>query len=210
MINIDYLKGIVNSLADLNNTAIGLSLADVHHPGLFSLVVSGEPGTLLRIFIADKKIKPFAIQLHTHRYDIQLTSLSGQIRHHVAIPVTHFSDSSFEHSTLPMYMYKSKLNGGDGLSYMRHRSVVLKDYLLPEGASLRMNTSEFHTVSCSKDSIWIVEEKGFTAPHSVVLGVPFATENFYNKPSNFEITSNRDYIIEKLKETIKRYESAKY
>ena len=52
---------------------LDLSMADVHHKGLYSIVIGGtEHGELTRVFIATEKIEPYVLKLHSHTYDLRL------------------------------------------------------------------------------------------------------------------------------------------
>jgi hypothetical protein len=180
-------------------------MADTHHEGIFSLVVEGaEFGKLLRVFIADTELRPFEVQLHTHRYPIQLTVIKGEIRHYVA----YRSEIVDCHTvTLSEFEYKSPLNGGKGLSFLKETNVVIKDYSLPIGSTLQMTSNEFHTMSCSKGSMWIVQEQGFETESSRVLGVPFITDGLYNPPKSFQINDKVQLVAKSLKEIINNYDA---
>src|SRR6185369_8910970 len=116
MEKLEFLKQIVEDLKNFNNPSIKLSLNNVHAEGLFSLVISGtEHGKLTRVFIADKRLAPFDVQLHTHRYPLQITAVKGIIKHHLAERV---SEPDFTSINIPEYEYKSFLNGGFGLKYL--------------------------------------------------------------------------------------------
>lgn len=181
----EFLQKIYDLLKNPNPETLKLSMNDVHHKGLFSLVIDGtEFGKLTRVFIADAKLKPFEVQLHTHRYPIRLTTIKGQVKHVVA---TETDNINAETVQLSEFNYRSPLNGGNGLTYSKETNVIIKDYILPIGASLEMTANEYHTVSCSKGSMWIVEEQGFVLDSSKVLGVPFITEGLYNEPKSFQV-----------------------
>lgn len=197
------LKSIVSNLKQPNES-LNLSLNNVHHEGLFSLVIDGtEHGKLTRIFIADQTISPFAIQLHTHRYPIVLTAIKGKIVHHTAAVIT---GRYFGSVNLSNYEYRSALNGGFGMKYINQVNVVLHDYILPHGGQAEMGENDLHTVSCSKGSIWIVEEQGFKTETSRVLGVPFALDNLYTKPEMFQINDKHSLVIRELNKMIQNYE----
>jgi len=173
----EFLQMISGLLKNPNQKSLMLSMNEVHHKGLFSLVIDGtEFGKLTRVFIAHNKIKPFDVQLHSHRYPIRLTAIKGQIRHFVALRSNRLGGDTV---SLSEFDYKSPLNGGKGLTYLQETDVVIKDYSLPIGATLNMDEQDIHTVSCSKGSIWIVEEQGFKTESSKVLGVPFITAPFF-------------------------------
>jgi hypothetical protein len=200
----EFLKKIFDLLKNPNQESLKLSMNDVHHKGLFSLVIDGsEFGNLTRVFIADEKIKPFEVQLHSHRYPIRLTTIKGQIKHVVA-----FRSEIVDCHTVSLseFDYKSPLNGGKGLSYLKETNVIIKDYVLPIGATLEMDEKEIHTVSCSKGSIWIVEELGFKVDSSKVLGVPFITEGLYKEPKSFQINDNHQLVKKEVAKILLDYD----
>lgn len=200
------LETLEQTLGYINNPSqesLQMSMADVHHEGLFSLVVNGtEFGKLTRIFISTVKLKPFSVQLHTHRYPIKLTTLSGQFRHHVA---SLYCDSNFPR--ISRFTYKSPLNGGNGLNYEEDVNIAIDDYIIPIGTVIHMDENDIHTVSCSKGSMWIVEEQGFKRDYSEVYGVPFITTNLYKQPSMFQINDNVQLVRKTLNELINSYKS---
>lgn len=202
---LEFLKHVQVLLKNTKKESLELSMKDVHHKGLFSLVIGGnEFGNLTRVFIADERIKPFEVQLHSHRYPIRLTVLKGEIRHYSAVE-KHTVDC--DTISLSKFNYKSPLNGGNGLSYQKEVNVLLKDYTIPIGASLEMTEKEIHTVSCKKGSIWIVEEKGFKTDESVVLGVPFVTEELYNEALPFQINDKHQLVKKQVAKMILDYEA---
>lgn len=200
----DLFKRIINCLENGQNESIKLSLNDVHSNNIFSLVVDGtEFGKLTRIFIADKKLKPFEVQYHTHRYEIKLTAIVGNITHHTAFEVNNRSDCSM---IISKYDYKSFLNGGRGLSYNSETNIICTDYKMPPGSQIHLNTTDFHTMSVSKGSMWIVEELGFEKESSEVLGIPFTTEGLYNKPEMFQINDKCQMVLKELRSIVKSYD----
>lgn len=205
MLKLPFLKEIYEYIKNPNVDSLKLSIADTHHSGLFSLVINGtEFGNLTRVFIADTDILPYEVQLHTHRYPIRLTTIKGNIKHYVA-----FNSNVVDCHTvsLSQFNYKSPLNGGEGLSYEKETNVIIKDYHLPIGATLEMTENEFHTVSCDKGSIWIVEERGFKNDFSKVLGVPFITDGLYNPPASFQINDKCQLVAREIKKMILNYEA---
>lgn len=202
MTKLQFLKKIYGYLKNPNVKSLNLSMADVHHQGLFSLVINRtEFGNLTRVFIADTDLLPYEVQLHTHRYPIRLTAIKGKIKQFVAERNTA---SSIE---LSEFEYKSPLNGGQGLKYLCETKIHIKDYNLPIGTTLQMTENEFHTVSCNKGSIWIVEEQGFKNDFSRVLGVPFITEGLYNPPASFQVNDKCQIVAKEIKKLILDYES---
>lgn len=198
---------VIDAIKEPNECMAKMSLNNVHMEGLFSLVVVGdEPGRLTRVFIADKKIKPFDVQLHSHRYPIRLTTIKGKIRHHVAEEKGLINlDGDV---VLSKFMYRSFLNGGGGMNYVDEVSMSVKDYLLPIGSTTTMSHDEVHTVSCSKGSIWIVEELGFATETSLVYGVPFVLDGLYNEPGMFQINDKAQLVLRELKKIHQSYQLA--
>ena len=177
---------------------------DVHHVGIFSLVIKGtEFGKLTRVFIADTKLLPYEVQLHTHRYPIRLTTIKGNIRHFVAVKSDDIDEGIV---SLSEFNYKSPLNGGEGLSYVKETGVIIKDYNLPVTSSIYLNENDFHTMSCNKGSMWIVEEQGFRVDSSKVLGVPFITKELYNPPGSFQINDKCQLVMKEIKKLILDFE----
>lgn len=202
----EFFKKILDLLNNPNQESLKLSMNDVHHKGLFSLVIGGvEFGKLTRVFIANEKIKPFEVQLHSHRYPIRLTTIKGKIKHFAA-----FRSEVVDCHTVSLseFDYKSPLNGGNGLKYLQETNVIIKDYILPIGASLEMTENEIHTVSCSKGSIWIVEELGFKTDKSQVLGVPFITDGLYQEPKSFQVNDNHQLVKKEVAKILLDYSSA--
>lgn len=204
MSKLKFLKKVYDYLKNPNIESLNLSMADTHHQGMFSLVIAGtEFGKLTRVFIADTDLLPYEVQLHTHRYPIRLTTIKGNIKHFVAYRSEVVDCHTVE---LSEFNYKSPLNGGNGLSYEKETNVIIKDYHLPIGSTLQMTENEFHTVSCDKGSIWIVEEQGFINDFSRVLGVPFVTEGLYNPPASFQINDKCQLVAKEIKKLILDYE----
>ncbi len=207
MNKLQFLKMIYDMIKNPDLESLNFSMADVHHEGLFSLVIGGkEFGRLTRVFIADSNIYPYDVQLHTHRYPIRLTVIKGQLRHYTAHKAHRLNMANNQIVQLSEFEYKSPLNGGGGLKYLREGNYVLKDYILPIGSSLEMTSSEIHTVSCTFDSIWIVEEQGFETESSLVLGVPFVTDGLYNPPSGFQVNDKCQLVAKEIKKLILDYE----
>lgn len=196
----DYLSLLIKVRDGLNSPtdAIKKSLNNVHAKGLFSLVVSGEEnGKLLRVFIATKKLKPLSVQLHSHRYPINLVAINGGITQYEAV---------IGHSVkLSQYKYKSFLNGGNGLRFVGIGNYSIKSYILPIGSILHMSENDIHTVSCTKGSIWIVEELGFKTDESTVLGVPFTVDGLYSEPTMFQINDNCQLVLKYINQILNSY-----
>ena len=128
MNKLEFFKHIQILLRSVPKETLELSMNDVHHKGLFSLVIGGtEFGNLTRVFIADESIKPFEVQLHSHRYPIRLTLIKGEIKHYSA---TEKHTVDCDTISLSKFNYKSPLNGGNGLSYLKEVNVSIIDYLV--------------------------------------------------------------------------------
>lgn len=197
---IDYLKDFKKELE--NSESLHMSLANVHCKGLFSLVISGtEHGKLKRVFVASKKIKKGQVQFHSHRYPIKLTVLGGEVVNHEATKVSYWRMGVRADS----FAYSSPLNGGSGLRYIETSNYLLIENAVPKGMQISMGENEIHTISCSKGSIWVVEELGFKVDESIVLGVPFTTSGLYNKPEQFQINHNYELVMSALNEIITTY-----
>lgn len=213
MKTIDHLKDLKNLLTESarkeskklkEKRPLQLSLQDVHAKGLFSLVMHGTtPGELIRAFVSSVELKPYEVQLHTHRYPIRLTVLKGQVKHHLATIEPFMSEETL---SLSLFKYKSFLNGGSGLKYKDEVNVKINEHVLPVGSIVNLGTKDFHTMSCSPGSIWIVEELGFEKKSSKVIGVPFITEELYNKPEMFQINDNCQLVLKQLNKLIRDYE----
>lgn len=198
------LKNWKKALSNPDAESLNFSLNDVHSKGLFSLVISGtEAGKLTRAFIATKKLKPYNVQLHTHRYSIRLTVLKGIVTHYTAVK----AEKSHQTLNLPLFEYKSALNGGFGLKKFGSEEVMIHESILPVGSVVEMSASDFHTVSCSKDAIWMVEELGFETMVSYVLGVPFVVEHLYNKPEMFQVNDKAQELLIRINELINSFEN---
>lgn len=192
----EKLVSIMDALMCPNKESLELSMNHVHGVDIFSLVIRGtEFGKLTRIFISDRKLKPIDVQYHTHTYPLIITALKGVIVHHNATIEKHGV-------CLPLYEYKSPLNGGSGLSYMKDVKVELSDHVLPVGSITEMNYDDFHTMSCSKGSMWMVEELGFQSNKSLVLGMPFITDGLYKKPEMFQINDMSQRVLTEVRKLV--------
>lgn len=192
-------------MENVSTKSLGKSLMDCHAKGLFSLVIGGtENGNLTRVFYATRKINPYQIQLHSHCYDLNIGVVHGEILHHEAkIDFTTANWITNNMMTMKKYKYESPLNGGKGLEYLEETPVILNDKYVPVGGELILTCDDIHTVSCSKGSIWIVEECDFETNESTVLGVPFETEGFYSVPKQHQINDVYQHVLNKLQNIAK-------
>ena len=188
-------------MLSVNKESLDKSIADCHIKGCFSLVVGGtEHGNLTRVFIATKKIKPFDIQFHSHRYGLRIGVIHGVFEHHVATnPV---GKSNTNRVSLMKYIYKSPLNGGDGLTKVGTGVYDLISYYCPVGSELVLSSKDIHSVSVSKGAMWVVQELGFQDDSSTVLGTNFSTEGLYNEPKQFQVNNMYEQVLEKLNKLV--------
>lgn len=199
-----HLKRLYQLLKKPSKECLELSLQDVHYPSMFSLVIGGnEFGKLTRVFIAGEELLPYKVQQHSHRYPLRITTISGDIKHYVAKETKNPDASSLRFSK---YEYKSFLQEGHGLKYLGDASYNINEYTLPIGTVLEMSEHEIHSMSCSKGSIWVVEEQGFKTDSSIVLGIPFVIEGLYNKASMFQINDRCQLVAKAIKKIILDYD----
>jgi len=183
------ITNIYNKLSSADVSSLNMSLGDVHAKGLFSLVFHGDKaGCLMRAYLANRKVKAFQAQFHSHTYDLKITVLKGRVIHHVAKKI----DSPMVGAlNIPAYTYRSPLNGGTGeLSYSHEQLILMEEYVIPPASTIYMSHKDIHTVSCSKGAIWVVEELGFKTKESETLGSPFHLDDLYRKPEQFEVNHN--------------------
>lgn len=190
-------------MKNVNKDSLDMSIADCHIKGCFSLVVGGtEHGKLTRVFIATKKINPFDIQFHSHRYALKLGVIHGVFDHHIASEVGSTSLTNGNVVKLKSYEYKSPLNGGTGLTHTGDSLWELDSYKIPVGGEIYLPAQQIHSVSCKKGSIWVVQEQGFNCDSSVVLGTDFSTEGLYNKPEQFQVNNMYEQVLKHLKKLL--------
>ena len=191
-------KQVYEMMKNQDVNSLNKSLDDVHQKGLFSLVVGGtENGSLTRIFIATKKIKPFAVQLHSHCYDLKIGVICGTFLHHNAFKVN--SDEWPESVKIETFKYKSPMNGGNGLTSVGVNGYLLSDTYIPEGGEIELEHDDIHTVSVAKGTMWIVQEQGFKTDESIVVGKRFILDGLYNKPKQYQVNDMWQKVFEELK-----------
>ncbi|MEP1230025.1 MAG: hypothetical protein ABJG88_05065 [Litorimonas sp.] len=187
------IKTIYKRLKTADAASLDMSMGDVHAKGLFSLVFHGKKaGHLTRAYFANRRVKPFDAQFHTHTYDLKITVLKGRVIHHVARTLDAAEAGALK---IPAYKYKSQLNGGDGaFRYSHDQFIMMEEYVIPPAATIHMSHRDIHTVSCSKGAIWVVEELGFKTKDTLLLGSPFCVDDLYRKPEQFEVNNNYQHI----------------
>ena len=194
---------VYKMMLNVDKQSLDMSLQDCHVEGCFSLVVGGtEHGKLTRVFIATKKIKPFDIQFHSHRYNLKIGVIHGVFEHHIALEDTTQSYYANKSVKLKSYEYRSPLNGGNGLTETGSSIRNLKSYKVPVGGEMYLPHDLVHSVSCSKGSMWVVQELGFQDDSSTVLGTDFATEGLYRKPEQFQVNNMYEQVLSKLKKLV--------
>jgi hypothetical protein len=183
-----------------NNPDLSKSLNNVHYNGMFSLVFNGtENGQLTRAFIAKKKLSPYKVQFHSHRYDLFITPLTDGIVHHTL--------TEGDELMAPVYEYRSPMNGGNGLSWDMNSFFNVKSSPMIVGATYSLNHNDIHTMSCKKDSVWIVEERGFRSETSIVVGVPFNLNGLYCNPEQFQVVDAHGIVTGLLSGLVNQFGS---
>lgn len=186
--------------------SLAKSLDNVHHKGLFSLVIGGtENGQLTRIFIATKKIKLGSIQLHSHCYDLSIGVIKGGFMHHLARDshiLDYPTDYILDWVNLDEYRYQSPLNGGNGLEYLDNNSYCISSNFIPVGGQIHLLHSDIHSVSVDKGTMWVLHEHGFQAKESKVLGFPFKTNGLYTAPKQYQVNNMWEMAYKELKTCI--------
>lgn len=166
---------------------LDLSMADVHHKGLYSIVIGGtEHGELTRVFIATEKIEPYALKLHSHTYDLRLGVIKGVFQHFQAVECGEGAKGPGS-VYLDKYEYKSPLNGGNGLKYIKRAPYSIMNHYVPPGGEVFFDSSIIHTVAVEAGTMWIIKECGKKTETSIVLGEKFTTENLYTKLNRLEL-----------------------
>lgn len=193
------LELLLAKIKNVDNEVLAKSLNNVHAKEMFSLVVEGnENGRLTRFFVAGKKLKPFRAQLHTHRYPLAITVIKGNVVQHVAEIVK-------KGIAIERFIYKSPLNGGNGLEFDKMVHIKLTETHIPVGSIVFMSHEEYHTISCSKGAIWSVEEMGFMGDQSFVLGVPFTVGQLYTEPKQYQINDKMVQVRKEIEKLLKDY-----
>lgn len=177
---------------------LDLSMADVHHKGLYSIVIGGtEHGELTRVFIATEKIEPYALKLHSHTYDLRLGVIKGVFQHFQAVECGEGAKGTGS-INLDKYEYKSPLNGGSGLKFIKRAPYSITNHYVPPSGEVFLDSSIIHTVAVEPGTMWIIKECGKKTETSIVLGEKFTTENLYTKINRNEISD----IFIKLKKCL--------
>ena len=190
-------------MLNVNKESLDKSIADCHIKGCFSLVVGGtEHGELTRVFVATKKINPFDIQFHSHRYSLKIGVIHGVFDHHIASEVSSTDGVNGNVVRLKTYKYKSPLNGGNGLWATGESLWELDSYKIPVGGQIYLPSQQVHSVSCKKGTIWVVQELGFKGDSSVVLGTNFETDGLYNPPKQFQVNNMYEKVMSRLKKLV--------
>lgn len=203
---ISLFKQVLEMMNNQDQEALQKSMDNVHHEGLFSLVIGGkENGRLTRVFIATQKIKPFACQLHSHCYDLKIGVIKGEFLHHEAVRTS--VDHNVGLCSLPTYLYHSPLNGGNGLEFEGHEKYILCDRYIPPAGEAFLHHHDIHTVSVSKGTMWIVQEQGFQSNVSTVVGKRFVLDNLYKQPQQYQINDMWQKVYEEVKQIVKGFEA---
>ena len=184
-----------------NRQNIDMLLKNTHVKGMYSIVLNiDNDGNLFRVFYATEEIKPYEIALHEHRYNLTLGFIDGCIKQHSLIE-TYTEVCTCERIDLPVFKYETPLNGGNGLTYIVDIFAYIISTDIPLYSSVYLNANDIHTISCTKDSMWIVREEtlGYNKNYSYVYGKPFTTDGLYDKISDEEYNNIFNLIKDKLK-----------
>ena len=191
-----YALGLMNNQ---NEGSLLKSLDNVHHKGLFSLVIGGnENGSLTRVFIATKKIKMSAIQLHSYTYDLSIGVIKGEFMHHTAMQLGCGAVGA-NSIKLDKYRYRSPLNGGNGLEFLEDATYLVQSSNIPEGGEVLLSHTDIHSVSVSKGAMWVLQEHGFKTHKSIVLGRKFITDGLYTIPKQYQVNDMWQKVYASLK-----------
>lgn len=200
---LNKLRQYQSYLKNPDKEALIKSISNCHAKGIFSLVINGtENGKLTRVFVATEDLNHGDVQYHTHRYNLLLTPLTKSIIHYVA----EVGDRIISNNYINEYSYRSFLLGGNGLNFLRSTKATFHNYALVPGTIVDIDHMEFHTMSCKKGDAWIVEEKGFRADMSFVLGTPFISEGLYTAPLQYQINDMCQLVLQRLNQLILSFE----
>lgn len=200
------LTKLLNFVQNPDKEALSLSLKNVHYKGVYSIPVRiGANNELGRFFFSTKKIPPMAVQFHSHKYDLNIIPLYGKIVHYRLYPAD-YPKSSSDCYCYDRYEYSSGLNGSGEMKCIDSYPYSMESNILPIGSFIKLEHSDIHTMSCSKGSVWYVEEVEYKSNKSYFLGLPFSTSKFYEKIEIEEaknILENIELIILSLLENYK-------
>lgn len=160
------IETMIRTMVHLADDAtLELSRFDCHVKGLHSIPVENVDGKLKRLFFTTSKhelykncdISGLVLGAHSHRYDLQLTGLIGDV-YNVMIERGE-GVRLFEHC----YFNESKIvNSGETLGYIEsiHK---LGRIFLPH--------SKIHTIYVPRGAMacWLVEERKTRSDHTVLL-----------------------------------------
>lgn len=207
--NNSIFKEVLDYIESNDEQALKKSLDNVHHDGLFSLVVNGEePGRLTRIFIATKKIEPFAIQLHSHRYDLKIGVIKGTVLHHHAMECGHGARGTGV-VIMDKFEYFSGLNSEVKFVYQDTVPFALVEQHIPKYSELYLEHLNIHSISASEGSMWIVQEQGYRTDSNTLLGLSFDVEGLYTEVSDDKIEEMKQLVLTELKKLVEIQEKGR-
>ena len=171
---------------DVMYSMCSMSLKNCHAKGLFSLVVENNEGQLLRVFVAQEDVNPFDIQLHSHKYDLTIGVLCGEFTHHDAtdwysVPIRQ--KLLQPRVTLPAYTYNSS---DESFSELGEDYVIITNHIVPKHGIIELSSTDIHTVSAKKGTMWVIQEGEKYSEVSKLLGKPFDATELYDKPTQQE------------------------
>lgn len=191
-----------NLMQNQDPKSLEKSIDNCHHKGLFSLVIGGtENGNLTRVFIATEDVNFSDIAFHDHCYDLSIGVIKGEFINHTAEEADKMPDTTlFDWVELDKWLYHSKLRGGNGkLSFVDTEHYYIQSNYIPIGGSFYMEHFQVHTVSVKKGTMWVLQEHGFQAKESKVLGVPFETNGLYTAPKQYQVNNMWEMAYKELK-----------
>ena len=194
---LEYLKAVLDIKHSLRDD---LSLADCHHPGLYSIVLRKNPkGELLRVFVATKDIEAGSICYHTHKYGVKIVPLTTGIINHRAVPIS-------TGNTCMTRFKKCKTTG----KYIEVDSVHydVSDHHLLKGTMTFLSHSDIHTISCKEDSMWVIQENIELGEYQdeFTFGIPPNKEGMYNKVDALTSLVLQNSILHEIIKTLESYD----
>ena len=208
------LRRLLDFIQNPDKDALELSLKNVHYEGVISIPIKigilemdkEKRKHLRRFFISLKEIPPFAVQLHSHKYNLNIIPIHGNIMHHRAYSKTFLRGTSDKEVYLDRFEYSSGINGEGGqIKYDDTLRYEIESSHLPIGSFNKLEYNDIHTMSCDAGSIWFVEETQYISNTSYFLGVPFSTNNYYEKLKSEEVLEYLTLIENKILNILENY-----
>lgn len=139
-------------------------------------IVNGEPDHITSFYNASKKIKPFDVSLRNLGFDARIFAIGGELRIHHAIPI-HRELTYGKSIGIDRWHYDP--NGGSEFENRGSRSMCLTETVLPPGSCTFLNAGDVFSLSCSKDTQWVIDALEKPRVHRFVYGYPHLPETGY-------------------------------